>query len=225
MAINDKFKDGKLKYDFNREAAKISALSYRKIEKYEYLTGEEIIPSDQCRIIEQTKFTYSLLGISFEKQIKTIKDQYEKQIKSLEEHRKSLPKCNDEKSLTDSDQKKSSTSSKQKEIFDEFANERLKEIHNLSKQLDFNNLTYHYKGKIPSKRFITFKRPLNFYNTVREGYITLEKSEEEQKEFKHEINDIVRGKNKTVGKIYVINNIITNREKKLSNCLMIILES
>ena len=44
MAIDDKIRDEKLQYDINREAAKISALSPRKFEKYEYLTGEEILP-------------------------------------------------------------------------------------------------------------------------------------------------------------------------------------
>ena len=43
----------KLKYDINWEAAKISALSSSKIDKYELLTGEEILPSAQSRIIEQ----------------------------------------------------------------------------------------------------------------------------------------------------------------------------
>ena len=51
-----------------REAAKISALSSRKIDKYKYLTGEEILPSNQKEIIEQAKFAYSPLRISFEKQ-------------------------------------------------------------------------------------------------------------------------------------------------------------
>ena len=58
-------RDQKLQYDINREAAKISALSSRKIDKYEYLTGEEILPSDQSRIIEQVTFTYSPLRKSF----------------------------------------------------------------------------------------------------------------------------------------------------------------
>ena len=61
------------------------------------------------------------------------------------------------------------------------------EIQDLSKQTDFINLTYHYKSKIPSKNFTALKGWLNFYNTIREGYITLEKAEEEQKEFKNEI--------------------------------------
>ena len=82
MTINDQIRDEKLQYDINREAAKISALSSGKIDKYEYLTGEEILPSNQQQIIEQAKFTYSSLGKAFEKQIKTIEDQGEKQIQN-----------------------------------------------------------------------------------------------------------------------------------------------
>ena len=73
MTIDDKIRDEKLQYDMNREAAKILALSSRKIDKYEYLTGEEILPPDQRRVIEQAKFTYSPLGKAFEKQIRKLK--------------------------------------------------------------------------------------------------------------------------------------------------------
>ena len=66
MTIEDQIRDEKLQYDINREAAKISALSSGKIDKYEYLTGEEILPYNQQQIIEQAKFTYSPLGKSFE---------------------------------------------------------------------------------------------------------------------------------------------------------------
>ena len=52
-------RDEKIQYDINREAAKISALSSGKVHKYEYLTGEEILPSNQQQIIEQKKNTYS----------------------------------------------------------------------------------------------------------------------------------------------------------------------
>ena len=68
MTINDQIRDEKLQYDINREAAKILALSSGKLHKYEYLTGEDILPSTQQQIIEQTKFTYSPLGKTFEKQ-------------------------------------------------------------------------------------------------------------------------------------------------------------
>ena len=47
----------------------------RKIDKYEYLTGEEILPFNQRQIIEQVKFTYCPLGKAFEKQTKTIEEQ------------------------------------------------------------------------------------------------------------------------------------------------------
>ena len=73
--MNDQIKDEKLQYDINREAAKISALSSGKLHKYEYLTGEDLLPSNQQKIIEQTKFTYSPLGKAFDKQVKTTEDQ------------------------------------------------------------------------------------------------------------------------------------------------------
>ena len=75
MPIDNKIRDEKLQYDINRKAAKISALSSGKIDKYEYLTGEEILPSNQRQIIEQVKFTYSPLGKASEKQTKTIEEQ------------------------------------------------------------------------------------------------------------------------------------------------------
>ena len=81
MSIDDQIRDEKLQYDINREAAKISALSSGKIQKYEYLTGEDILPSNQQQIIEQAKFTYSPLGKAFEKQIKTTEDQGEKKLR------------------------------------------------------------------------------------------------------------------------------------------------
>ena len=68
MIIDDQIRDEKLQYDINKEAAKISVLSSGKIDKYQYLAGEEILPSNQQKIIEEAKFTYSPLGKAFEKQ-------------------------------------------------------------------------------------------------------------------------------------------------------------
>ena len=81
MANDDKIRDEKLQYDINRAAAKLSTLSWGKIEKYEYLTAEKILPSDQSRIIEEAKFTYSPLGKALQKQRKTIEEQRKKQTK------------------------------------------------------------------------------------------------------------------------------------------------
>ena len=79
MTLEDQIRDEKLKYDIDREAAKISALSSGETDKYEYLTGKEILLSNQQQIIEQAKLTYSPLR----KQIKTIEDQGKKQIDAL----------------------------------------------------------------------------------------------------------------------------------------------
>ena len=74
-------------YNFiiNREAAKMLALSSVIINKYEYLKGEGILPSNQIQTIEQAKF-----GKAFEKQTKTIEDQQERQIKAIEDNKNQL---------------------------------------------------------------------------------------------------------------------------------------
>ena len=72
MATDDNIRDEQLQYDIKREAAKISALSFGKINKYEYLTDEEILSSDQSKVIEQAKFTNSPLGKAFQKQKKQV---------------------------------------------------------------------------------------------------------------------------------------------------------
>ena len=90
MTIDDQIRGEKLQYDVNRDAAKISVLS-SKIDIYEILTGEEILPSNQKQIIEKAKFTYffskftyiCFLGKAFE--IKTIEVQGGKQIKAIQD--------------------------------------------------------------------------------------------------------------------------------------------
>ena len=67
MTIDDYIKDEKIQYDINREAAKTSVFLSGKINKYEYLTCEGILPSNQKQIIEQAMFTYLSLGNAFEK--------------------------------------------------------------------------------------------------------------------------------------------------------------
>ena len=77
MEVDDKIKYEKLQYDINKEAAQISSLSSGEIRIYQYLTGEEILSSNQSRIIEEGMFTYSPVVKTFEKQMKTVKDQGE----------------------------------------------------------------------------------------------------------------------------------------------------
>ena len=88
MTVDDKIRDKKIQYYINREAAKISSLSSSKVDKNEYLPGEETLPPDKARVIEQAKFTYTPWGKAFEKETKTIEDQGKKQIRGIEEHGK-----------------------------------------------------------------------------------------------------------------------------------------
>ena len=95
MTADDKFRDEKLQYGIDREAAKISALSSRKIDKCEYLTGEEILPSNQRQIIKQVELAYSPLRKDFEKKKKTIENQgKKKEIKAIEDNKKQLDYMN-----------------------------------------------------------------------------------------------------------------------------------
>ena len=129
MTINDQIRDEKLQYDINRKTAEISDLSSGKIDKYEYLTGKEILPSNQQQIIEQAKFTYSPLGKAFEKQIKTIEDRGEKKITVIQDQGqvKTIKKCiydNEDTPLI----------SKQKEIFNKIVDEILEETTDLDRK-------------------------------------------------------------------------------------------
>ena len=92
------------------------ALSSGKLRKYEYLTGEDILKSNQQQIIEQAKLTYSPLEKAFEKQIKTIENQGEKQVDALE----SLKPKEESKSIDD----KSNNQPKAKIILNKLIEER-----------------------------------------------------------------------------------------------------
>ena len=69
MTLNDEIKvlDGKIKANLNLdiEAAKISARSSFELEKYEYLTGEDL--GYKQGVVEKAKFKYSPLGKVFHK--------------------------------------------------------------------------------------------------------------------------------------------------------------
>ena len=114
MTIDDQIRDEKQLQNIDREAAKLSALSSCKTDKYECLTGEEILPSNQKQIIEQAKYTYSHLRKAFEKQTKTIEDQGKKQIKVIENNKKQLDSNNAD------DYKNELLISKEREIFKKF---------------------------------------------------------------------------------------------------------
>ena len=137
MTINDQIRDEELQYDINREASKISALSSGNIHKYEYLTGEDILPSNQQQIIEQAKLTYSPLEKAFERQIKTTEDQSKKQVDPLENLKlKEKTKPIEEKS----------NKSRTKIMFNDLINKRKEIMSELHDSADYNNLKFEYVG-------------------------------------------------------------------------------
>ena len=138
MTINDQIRDEKLQYDINREAAKISALSSGKIHKYEYLTGEDILPSNQQQIIEQARFTFSPLGKALEKQIKTIEDQEKKQVDTLKDLKT--------KEQTKPTEDKSNNQSKATVVFNDRINKRKNIMSELHDSVDYNNVKFEYVG-------------------------------------------------------------------------------
>ena len=140
MTINDQIKDEKLQYDINREAAKISALSSGKIHKYEYLTSEDILPSNQQQIKEQVKFTYSPLVKTFEKRIKAIEDQGKRQVEALE----NLKDTNEQVVNTNDDYEDKLLHSKEQEVYRKIYTKRLNKIEELIKKIDDNNLYLPY---------------------------------------------------------------------------------
>ena len=178
MTLEDQIRDEKLQYDINREAAKISALSSEKTDKYEYLTGEEILPSNQQQIIEQAKFTYSPLGKAFDKQIKTIEDQGKKQIDALANVKPKEIKPRETKPNK----------------YGDYFIDGLAKIRESYKPIDFNDLTYNFKDlRIPPVGFIKFKGPLHIFKSIHNGDTPLESAENEQKKLKEELGYIKQG--------------------------------
>ena len=144
-----KIKDEKLQYEINKEAAKISAWSYGKIDKYKYLTGKEILPSEQSRIKEELKFTYSSLGKAFEKHKKIIEEQEKKQIDVIANQSEKL------EALTNKDD---DHKVHYKEIFKELVTERFDKIIELFDEINWNDLIYYLKSNSTIKIFDDFNK-------------------------------------------------------------------
>ena len=159
MTINDQIRDEKMQCDVNREAAKISALSSGKIHKYEYLTGQDMLPSNQQQIIEQAKFIYSPLGKAFEKQIKTIEDQGKKQVDALE----NLKPKEETKPVED----KSNNQSRATIIFNELTNKRKDLMSELYDSVGYNNLKFEYIGSTKDAIVYEYMNSKELFNAMK----------------------------------------------------------
>ena len=187
MTINDQIIDEKLQYDIDREAAKISASSSGKIDKYEYYTGEDILPSNQQQIIEQSKFTYSPSGKAFEKLVKTIEDQGQKQVKALEE----LKPKEQTKPIED----KSNNQSKATAIFNDLINKRKKIISELYDSIDYNNLKFEYVVPQKDVSFYEYKDSKELFNAIKNNQVKFSEVKNKQNEFLNKLTNIQNKKN------------------------------
>ena len=185
MTIEDQIKDEKLQYDINREAAKISTLSSGKLDKYEYLTGEEILPSNQQQIIQEAKFNYSPLGKVFEKQRKTIEDQGEKQVKSIQD--------NQLVNIKNYDYKNKLLCSKEREIFKDIYNKKLDEIEKMNNKIDYNDLEYVVLSNDMACNFSVEKYPISLLNDIKSGKTTLKEAKDAQENYRYYLNIIRKG--------------------------------
>ena len=186
MTIDDNIRDEKLQHDINRDEAKISVLSSGKIDKYEYLTGEEILSSDHGRKIEQAKFTYSPLGKAFEKQAKTIEEQGETQMDVVTNQSKKLEAL----TIKDGDHK-------DKEMCHELVKKRFDKIFELTNEISQNDLIYYFKGNSTSKTFDDFNNSIKHFEKIKSGEMKLEETKKLQNVFKSNLNEISKGRYKS----------------------------
>ena len=123
------------------------------------------------------------MGKAFEKQIKTIEDQGEKQGEAL--------KGLEPKVIESESNNKQSVS---KDIYNKILEKRMDEMLEMSREINFNNLIYKFKTPgISSIHFINFKGPMHIYNQLKNGDITLSQLEEDQGKFKSELGQITSG--------------------------------
>ena len=205
MTIEDQVKDEKLQYDINREAAKIPALSSGKLDKYEYLTGEEILPPNQQQIIQQAKFNYSPLGKAFKNQVKTIEDQGEKQVKEIQYNK--------------DDYKNKLLLSKERVIFKDIYNKKIDKLEELNNKINYNNLKYITANNRSSYVFSEIEDPITFLNEIKKGEKSLEEGKITQENFLEYLNVIRKGnknaeQKKTLANINMLYNEARNEAIK-----------
>ena len=141
-------------------------MSSGKIDAYEYLTGDEILPTNKQQMIEQAKLTYSPLGKAFEKQTKAMEDPGEKQIKAI--HDKRPIKSTEDFTLS------------------------FKKIKNRDKKVDTNKLVFKYKGNTTDEDFSKFDNALDLINKIRDGEISLNETKDDQRKLRSDMGEAKR---------------------------------
>ena len=108
---------------------------------------------------------------------------------------------------------------KYKKVFDELSSERIGEIYKMSNQIHFNDWTYYFKVKSINPINVTnFKGRIYIYDNIKNGNISIQKTEEDQKHFKSDLNEITKGNLKYKSKVQLntienIKNFYESRKK------------
>ena len=165
MTIDNKVTDEKLQHDINRE--KYQQYHQVKLISMNILQVKKYLNADQNRIIEQANIDYSPIGKAFEKQIK---HKRENKIKPIEQHGKQGVKFN--------------------KPIDESYDKILK----LSKEINYDDLTYHFKCKNWFNSFNDFDNAFSLMKKIKNSEITLAKN---LNEYKPDLSEMKRGRNKS----------------------------
>ena len=187
-------------YDLDRKAAKISALSSNNLDKYEYLTGEDL--GLKPSIVEQAKFEYSPLGKIFNKGLDKDdkKEGLFKRLKNIENAQKNLIRDDDNESIyytprsefddkddKDKKQQTNNIDTKPPNVFNylkslsQEANDLMDEIEEVNDDIDIYKLVFTGSNK-EKFHLNTFTMPLNFLSDIYNGKISLKEAEFKQRD-------------------------------------------
>ena len=201
--LNKKIMQNAAEYDLDRKAANISALSSNNLDKYEYLTGEDL--GLKPNTIEQARFEYFPLGKIFNKGLDKDgqKEGLFKRLKNIENGQKNLIKDDDDNkniyytpiSKFDDKDDKDEKDKKPPNVFNylkslsQEANDLMDEIEEVNNEIDIYNLTF--IGSNQEKfNFNTFRMPLNFLSDIYNGKISLKEAEFKQRDLEKEMEKL-----------------------------------
>ena len=94
------------------------------------------------------------------------------------------------------------------------------EIIEMSREINFNNVIYHFKSSSPSIRFTEFGGPMYTYNQLKNGDKTLSQVEDQRK-FRSELGQISSGYRKSENQLNTIRNVknLYNSRQKIIDLL------
>ena len=198
--LDRKILQNEAKYDLDRKAVKISALSSNNLNKYEDLTGEDL--GLKPSIVEQAKFEYSPLGKIFNKGLREYdkKESLFKRLKNIENAQKGLIGGDDKDKDKKIQQSNKKIETKQSNVFD-YLKSLSKEANDLMDELEDGNVDIGdgqllFIGSNNKRlKFNIFNKPLNFISAIYNGKISLKEAEFKQRNLEKRIEDLRGYKN------------------------------